>query len=169
MRFASLQFAAGAVLLLLSLGLCALWVRTLFIEDVWRIRGTQRFYYINSCFGGVQFGVINLSEFNPQRESGFETFPLADFNRIWQMHVNAARYYASFAGFKLLRGVPWIPTYWTICVPIWFLLLFTGPSGYWLTRRWWLHLQRRREHLCSRCGYDLRASPDRCPECGAVL
>jgi hypothetical protein len=56
-------------------------------------------------------------------------------------------------------------------VPLWFLLCLTAAPPAVAAAR---HLRRRRiaararSGLCPSCGYDLRASPDRCPECGSV-
>jgi hypothetical protein len=53
-------------------------------------------------------------------------------------------------------------------VPLWPLVLLTAiPPGLsarrFASRRWRQHLG-----LCPACGYDLRATPGRCPECGAA-
>ena len=58
-----------------------------------------------------------------------------------------------------------------VLFPCWFAALVTGAyPALWLTRwrREALAARRRRAGQCARCGYDLRASPDRCPECGAA-
>ena len=51
-------------------------------------------------------------------------------------------------------------------VPYWSLMLLTALPALMVIRS---ELRRRRFRAggCPVCGYDLRASPDRCPECGA--
>lgn len=60
-------------------------------------------------------------------------------------------------------------TSWGIIVPCWAaLLLFAICPALWLNNR-----RRRRAQqrgiTCLACGYDLRATPDRCPECGTPV
>jgi hypothetical protein len=53
--------------------------------------------------------------------------------------------------------------------PLWAVALVTAPLSGAILRRVYLHVRatrRRARGLCPSCGYDLRASPERCPECG---
>ena len=67
-------------------------------------------------------------------------------------------------------GYPWL-RHGLLAFPYWFaVLVFAALPAWWLSA--W-HRRRRRAARraagqCVACGYDLRASPDRCPECGAL-
>ena len=83
--------------------------------------------------------------------------------------------YRSFAGFGWLHEeIAWGVYGRTSAVfaPAWFVVLVTAVfPAWWLPREVRRHRRERRlrRGLCAQCGYDLRASPGRCPECGQIV
>ena len=56
----------------------------------------------------------------------------------------------------------------SVSIPLWSIALPAGSFFAIRAGRGWRKWKRSRLGLCANCGYDLRATPDRCPECGAV-
>jgi hypothetical protein len=78
----------------------------------------------------------------------------------------------AFAGFRYYvragggTGVGGPSTVYHLNVPYWLAVAAAAvPPGLWV--RAWLK-RRRSQGLCPTCGYDLRATPERCPECGTI-
>jgi hypothetical protein len=91
--------------------------------------------------------------------------------RDWGYGPRAIPYLFDVAGFAAGSG-PYatVPgrSAGVVIVPCWAVALLTLlPPLLWCHRR---RQAKRRSgaNLCQACGYDLRATPDRCPECGAV-
>ncbi len=56
--------------------------------------------------------------------------------------------------------------YWSLFVPLWMATLLFAGASYTLVAPVHRRRERKKLGLCLKCGYDLRASKDRCPECG---
>jgi hypothetical protein len=57
---------------------------------------------------------------------------------------------------------------WILRSPLWPLCLATAMLPGVRLIRWRIHRRRHLAGTCPACGYDLRATPERCPECGRI-
>jgi len=74
-------------------------------------------------------------------------------------------------GYRVTNPGPTPARTWVLIFPYWLVAIIFGvPVALSLLGQYRQRRRRRWARLgcCSACGYDLRATPDRCPECGAV-
>ena len=83
---------------------------------------------------------------------------------------NSASDYESFPLFSFECRHDELIDVWTFIAPLWLLaiLLAIAPT-FWFFGPARRRAKRAKRGLCPTCGYDLRATPDRCPECGTVV
>jgi hypothetical protein len=95
---------------------------------------------------------------------------------LWTLTLFAANYFVLIAVVTGMAYVTWRQNFvglvpflsapgiqWSIVLLVGLPLLALGAIA---LRRWTRSAIRRHSQQCVRCGYDLRASPHRCPECG---
>ncbi len=180
--------ALSALSALLCLGMLDLWVRS--------YHGSEMFVYIHplepaserlatdfqafSCEGSVDIHVYYMTSLSDSdhvrdvyRDGGFtyeRDFPDFAFSPDWGLSPEYVY------GFMYLRadapyGLPRVQ--WHFAFPHWAGVVVFGLLPMICLARVVRNLRRRRVwkkagHLCMSCGYDLRASPGRCPECGTM-
>jgi hypothetical protein len=147
--------------LLLCVGTLALWVRSYWVGDAvgWPIHGC----WVATSNGRTLLVLVDgYSIPNPFR---LTAGPRSE--RFWQWYIRDESMPPTFefVGFASRRGPNW--THYA--VPMWFLALLFAILPALHLRALIRSRRLRRIGHCQRCGYDLRATPERCPECGAEV
>jgi hypothetical protein len=165
-----------------SLALCMaaswLWVRSNDHRDTLIWDSSGKHYQLTSEFGGIIYVITPWGEQSKPIRYGKGNVSQATLQGGW-WSTSAGSFPSrgvlgfearSFAGVPMynLAHLPPLPCA-VYRIPYWFPVVVTAlPIGAWLAMKCRKRLRRHRRGLCASCGYDLRATPERCPECGAV-
>jgi|ERR1700722_17680773 len=162
--------------LLVCIATAALWARSYWTAEMFRV-GVSRQSGSTLIFwrmkfltgrGGIQCwsGKGSASPGNPTMSGNLRHFDMP-MRYPYDAYSNPPP--AAFAGFQLFRQSTMAESYIGATLPMWFPVALSLSLPLIVARhrrREWL---RGRVGVCQHCGYDLRATPNRCPECGNIL
>ena len=161
---------SGALVALSLLGCLAvtgLWARGYWRYDLLGCRFGTTSWMLGSYRGHLLWATGTADGGEGRAEwYGHESGTGLDAAGVWQfLRTNAAW---NVAGFSYTGAVDKDLPVSVLITPSWSLALLLGVLPGMLLLRSRRRRVRLRENLSPSCGYDLRATPDRCPECGTI-
>lgn len=163
-------FGCSAILIL------ALMVRSVFTSDEFHLQWSHTDVQLHFKFGIVAFQYVDrIPKPMPMKLDYFPN-PIRSSEIDWK-HLTTTWGYAIFQepvvfdywllGFRsaYLRPRDGAWALW-VQIPYWFIALCLGIGTARKLFRRYVRGQRQEDGRCPKCSYDLRASRDRCPECG---
>jgi hypothetical protein len=130
----------------------------------------QPLEFPKSCNFWLVHGHVTIQQIRDWRNPTLDETFIPETRSLWRQygfgvwHLDIVKH----NGITILPGVYGHVTEFNLFL-IWPLVLgvpLTVWTAQFLARR--VFRKRNRSGLCPKCGYDLRATPDRCPECGTI-
>ena len=163
------------VCLMLISAFIVLWIRSYHVADQISYAASRDRRYAAKTVRGrlllyTKAGKVGIDDDNIIRR--YKAGSIRHHSDAAPKRLTASSSFWAQLGFKYRR----YPTLRTIIhfvsVPIWFVLMLLAivpMTLFALGWRHWRHQRHRNRGECCTCGYDLRASTDHCPECGAPI
>jgi hypothetical protein len=159
------------VSLVLLVLVCAVWGRSRFVRDVISGGNGMDYWEFSSDASRLRLALYHRMRVSPpawpeplrwQRMGAGYNFPWAGPHERYEILGMGWDVPGNYNNEIISRD--WWVTYWIPAA----LAAVLPLTGFQRRVPQWHQHRRRRSGLCPACGYDLRATPGRCPECGTA-